>query len=85
MKKVDCEGVGDNNGFFEMTAKVGGSELDDLLSVLADISNMCIGEIAMNYKLDPQLIGEMIHKATGMTNPELNKYVEQRSNEKNEG
>lgn len=31
MKKIDCKGVGDNNGFFEMTPKVGGSELDDLL------------------------------------------------------
>jgi len=42
-----------------------------LLSCLLGISNECIGEIAMNYKLDAQMIGESIYVATGKTNPEL--------------
>jgi len=48
-----------------------------LYGVLADISNMCIGELAMGYKLDAQAIGEMIYEATGMTTPELSEYVKQ--------
>ena len=46
-----------------------------LLEVLSEISNMCIGDMAMGYKLDPSTIGEMIYKATGMTNPELNDMI----------
>ena len=46
-----------------------------LMAVLSDISNMCIGEIAMNYKLDAQSIGEDIYRATGKTNAELNNYI----------
>lgn len=46
-----------------------------IVRTLTDISNMCIGEIAMGYSLDSQSIGEMIHKATGMTNPQLNDYI----------
>jgi len=51
------------------------SDLSALLCALANISNMCIGEIAMGYKLDAQAIGETIWKATGMTNQELNDYA----------
>ena len=47
-----------------------------LKAALAEISNMCIGEIAMGYKLDAQCIGELIWNATGLTNPELNKALE---------
>ena len=46
-------------------------KVNELLCVLADISGMCVGELAMGYKLDAQAIGEMIYKATGMTQPEL--------------
>ncbi|MEL7287153.1 MAG: hypothetical protein AAGJ57_06630, partial [Pseudomonadota bacterium] len=45
---------------------------DEFLSVLTDISNMCIGEIAMGRSIDAQSVGEMIFAATGLTNPELN-------------
>ena len=51
------------------------SGLSDLLCVLADISGMCVGEIAMGYRLDAQSIGEMIYEATGMTQPELAEYA----------
>jgi len=47
------------------------SDLTELLCVLADISSMCVGEIAMGYRLDAQEIGKMIYVATGMTQPEL--------------
>lgn len=45
---------------------------DKLIKVLTEISNMCIGNISMNYSLDAQYIGDMIYEATGLTNPELN-------------
>lgn len=47
-----------------------------LRAALTEISNMCIGEIAMSYKLDAACIGDLIYDATGMTNPELNKALE---------
>ena len=47
----------------------------ELLAALTDISNMCIGTLTMGYKLDPEHIGELIHSATGLTNPELNNLV----------
>ena len=53
-------------------------QLSALLCVLADISSMCVGEIAMNYKLEAQAIGEMIYEATGMTQPELSDYARKR-------
>ena len=46
----------------------------NLLCVLDNISGMCIGEIAMGIKLDPEYIGNMIYKATGMNAEELTKY-----------
>ena len=46
-----------------------------LLSVLCDIQGMCIGDIAMGYKLDPESIGTMIYEATGMTHPELSEKL----------
>ena len=39
---------------------------------LAAISNMCIGEITMGYKMEAEAIGELIYSATGMNNQELN-------------
>jgi len=45
----------------------------NLLCCLADISNQCIGELAMGYKLDANSIGSDIYAATGMNNVELNK------------
>ena len=42
-----------------------------LLSCLYDIQQMCIGEIAMNYRLDAEYIGNMISETTGMTVREL--------------
>ena len=52
-------------------------EVNKLMEVLTDISSMCIGEIAMGYKLDAQAIGEMIYIATGKTNAELNDYMKE--------
>lgn len=51
-------------------------ENQKLREALRDIQNMCIGEIAMGYKLSAESIGQMITEATGMTNPELNKLLE---------
>ena len=48
---------------------------EKLLDCLAEISSMCVGDIAMNYKLDAQCVGEMIYEATGLTHPELVKKV----------
>jgi hypothetical protein len=50
-------------------------QINKLMECLTDISSMCIGEIAMGYKLDAQSIGEMIYAATGLTNDELNEYM----------
>lgn len=47
----------------------------ELLVTLTEISNLCIGDLTMGYKLDAQAIGEMIGKATGMNNPDLNTYT----------
>ena len=46
-----------------------------LLDCLAEISSMCVGEVAMSHSLDAQCIGQMIYEATGMTQPELFKKV----------
>ena len=48
---------------------------DKLLDCLAEISSMCVGEVAMNYKLDALCIGQMIYEATGLTQPDLFKKV----------
>lgn len=53
----------------------------ELLAALTDISNMCVGEQAMNVKLDSQAIGEMIYEVTGLNNPELNELVKNRMRE----
>ena len=42
-----------------------------LLSCLFDIQQLCIGEIAMNYKLDAEYIGRRISETTEMTVIEL--------------
>ena len=48
-----------------------------LLSCLFDIQQMCIGEIAMNYKLDAEYIGRMISETTGMNVRELKEKLKQ--------
>ena len=48
-----------------------------LLSCLYDIQQMCIGEIAMNYKLDAEYIGRMISETTGMNVIELEEELKQ--------
>jgi len=50
-------------------------KLPDLMRALASISNMCVGEITMGYKLDANAVGEMIYKATGMNNFELHDHA----------
>lgn len=47
-------------------------QIKKLEAALTDISNMCIGELAMGYRLDAEAIGQLIYEATGKTNPELN-------------
>lgn len=48
-----------------------------LLSCLFDIQQMCIGEIAMNYKLDAEYIGRMISETTRMNVRELEEKLKQ--------
>ena len=48
----------------------------ELLSCLFDIQQMCIGEIAMNYKLDAEYIGRMISETTGINVIELEGEIE---------
>ena len=48
-----------------------------LLSCLFDIQQMCIGEIAMDYKLDAEYIGRMISETTGMNVRELEENLKQ--------
>jgi hypothetical protein len=52
------------------------ARVDELEAALCEISNMCIGELTMSYRLDANCIGELIWEATGMANPELNDSVE---------
>lgn len=53
----------------------------ELLAALTDISNMCVGEQAMGFKLDSQAVGEVIYSATGLNNLELNELVKRRLRE----
>lgn len=46
-----------------------------LLVALCDIQGMCIGDIAMGYKLDAESIGAMIYETTGLTHPELSEKL----------
>tara|TARA_R110000822_G_scaffold126546_1_gene261749 strand:- start:174 stop:461 length:288 start_codon:yes stop_codon:yes gene_type:complete len=46
-----------------------------LLDCMLGISDACIGEITMSYKLDAEHIGQWIYEATGKTNPELTKII----------
>ena len=46
-----------------------------LISCLSDISNACIGKIAMSYDLDAEWIGQSIYATTGMTAPEMDAYL----------
>lgn len=50
-------------------------ERNNLLELASEISQMCIGEIAMGYKLDAQYIGNRIYEVTGLTSPELIKKL----------
>lgn len=49
--------------------------VESQLELLMEIQDMCIGEIAMGYKLDAEYIGAMISECTGMTAPELNEHI----------
>ena len=48
-----------------------------LLSCLLDISDGCIGEITMNYRVDAEYIGRKIYAATGMANPQLTEALKE--------
>jgi hypothetical protein len=52
------------------------SERNLHLDCFSEISNQCIGEVAMNYRLDACSIGQSIYKATGMTSSQLSQYAE---------
>ena len=60
---------------FEKQALDLAAENKALLGLVSEISQMCIGEIAMGYKLDSQYIGNRIYEVTGLTSPELIKKV----------
>ena len=49
-----------------------------LLRCLLDISNECIGEITMNYRVDSEYIGGRIQATTGMTRSQLGDAVKGR-------
>lgn len=53
------------------------SKNHQLLAVLSDIQQQCIGAIAMSYPMSPEHIGQQIYQATGMTEPELRATVRQ--------
>ena len=62
----------------DVSSKTNGNEIvkrinmhDDLMRVLCDIQQMCIGDIDMGYKLEAETIGQLISAATGLTAPEL--------------
>lgn len=42
-----------------------------LIAELSNISQACIGELAMGYKMDAQSIGSSIFEATGLTSEQL--------------
>jgi hypothetical protein len=42
-----------------------------MIECFCDISDACLGEITMNYKVDAEEVGRGIYEATGMTNPQL--------------
>lgn len=48
------------------------AENKKLMGALIEISNMCIGDFVFDKRLDANVIGEIIYKATGLTNPQLN-------------
>ena len=52
-----------------------------LLSCLLDISNECIGEITMNYRVDSEYIGGRIQATTGMTRSQLGDAVKWNGND----
>jgi hypothetical protein len=58
--------------YYERRCKELEAHVERLRGTLTEISNMCIGEIAMGYRLDAESIGQLIYEATGKTNPELN-------------
>ena len=54
------------------------------ISLLADISSMCVGQLTMGYPLDANSIGQMIFEATGMTQLELDHTARKAVNEGNQ-
>ena len=52
-----------------------------LLSCLLDISNECIGEITMNYRVDSEFICGRIQATTGMTRSQLGDAVKWNGND----
>ncbi len=85
MKQIDCEGVGDNNGFFEATAEAGLSSVERLVMRDAEVTPERMREKAEALW---QMLDD-ISTAGDMFKPDLNdpfvKYVlaqcEERSNE----
>ena len=63
MDRAMCHAINSHDALLE--------QVEFMKEALTSISDMCIGEIAMNHNLDAQYIGELIYEATGMTNPEL--------------
>lgn len=51
------------------------AQRNEFLELLYDIQQMCIGEIAMGYKIDAENLGEYISSKTGMTVPELESFL----------
>ena len=54
MKKIECEGVGDNDGFFEMDAKGVVTDNSDLLC--ADKTEISAEQKALNNSVDLNMV-----------------------------
>lgn len=71
---IICSVTNDRNESYEYVRAIEGvinPVPDKLLDCLEQIMQMCIGQVAMNYSLDGETIGQLIYKATGMSAPEL--------------
>ena len=68
MKRIECEGVGDNDGFFEVTPEGSNSDLNALLSA-DEFNRLYVGE----FKPDP-IINECVAFLRWATPKQISEY-----------
>ena len=54
----------------------------ELIKMSSSISQMCVGELTMGCRLDPQTIGEYIYSVTSMNSEELTAKAKELSHER---